>query len=226
MTYYTVNGDFGGVMFDSTKSVLEQVDYLKGVLQRHPSRTTNEHKICIITNDPAKYQTIDGVVARKPDAVQGQEFDYVIIESKLGARNGEHDMFSELKDLYTLTQRASRGVIINGSSKIAKSVVDQSSNIDITLDPQQIKHFIEWKRTLYSKITDQDVPYRNISEENTPGDSDGPNPSPNSGDDQGPPPSPDDASKQDTKIKRKSFGTPEKVTSADSYVDGKHFHNW
>ena len=144
LTYYTIGGDFGGVMFDTTKSVLEQIDYLKGVLQKHPSHTNNEHKICIITNDPAKYQTIDGVVARRPDAVQGQEFDYVIIESKLGVKkDGSYDMFSELKDLYTLTQRASRGVIINGSSKIAKSVVDQSANINIALDPQQIKHFIE-----------------------------------------------------------------------------------
>lgn len=211
-------------MFDTTKSVLEQIEYLKGVLQKHPSGTNNEHKICIITNDPSKYQTITGVVARKPEAVQGQEFDYVIIESKLGVKNNDYDMFSELKDLYTLTQRASKGVIINGSSKIAKSVVDQSANIDITLNPQQIKHFIEWKRELYSKITDQDVPYRNISEENTPGESDGPQPSPNSGDSQGPPPPPGDTKASSTKADRKSFGTPEKVKSGDHYVDGRQFY--
>lgn len=209
-------------MFDTQRSVLDQINYLKGVLQTHPSTTNNEHKICVITDDPLKYQTIDGIVARRPDAVQGQEFDYVVIDSTLG-KSGNY--FDILKDLYTLSQRASKGVIVHGGTDIAKSRLNQMSNINIALDPNQIKNFIEWKKSLYSKVSDKTVAESKINTsqsedtklEDQQGDQGGSS-------DNNTPPTPQPQGDDDPKIKRKEFGERKKVTSSHVYVSGKSFY--
>ena len=82
-------------------------------------------------------------------SILSNEFDYVVIDSTLG-KSGNY--FDILKDLYTLSQRASKGVIVHGGTDIAKSRLNQMSNINIALDPNQIKNFIEWKKRTNKRL--------------------------------------------------------------------------
>ena len=77
--------------------------------------------VCIIT-DKDVYNA-SGVDVKHPIEVQGREYDYVIID--LSPNNA----FTTLRNLYTLTQRSTKGTIIVGEHAGLgfKSVLDQSS---------------------------------------------------------------------------------------------------
>jgi hypothetical protein len=246
LKYFETDGNFGGAVVNTQRSVVEDVNFLKGVLSKHPSKTNNPNKICIITENPTKHHTIEGVVVRRPDEVQGEEFDYVILDYTLGNMSEGKTKFDQLKDLYTLTQRASRGVILKQTSNILTTIVDNSTSVDIALNPQQIQHFIDWKKSYYSHVGDEIISTRDLQDKtskpqpadptsgNTPKESDDGTSSmfdydfgdfeedsdgQNTDDD-------NTSSTPNPKIEAQSFGTPKKMSGSSIFVNGKRFYEW
>ena len=182
-------------------------------MDRYPSTDkSGKNKICIVADKVSDFQSIEGVDVITPDKVQGSEYDFVIIESGLGKR-GNGGAYSAVKDLYTLSQRATRGVIVASEAKaFARSIEDPSSAIDIRLSDEQIKKFIEWKKKLYSKISDEVVDGRVVNVDRTPTPSPTPNPNP---------PTP-----KEKDIQYKEFGEKKSIEIGTKRCASKYFYEW
>lgn len=135
-----------------------------------------------------------------------------------------------MKDLYTLSQRATRGVIVASESKaFARSIEDPSSAIDIRLSDEQIKKFIEWKKKLYSKISDETVDGRvvNVDREPAPNPNPSPNPSENSDDhEENPTPQPNPPTPKEKDIQYKEFGEKKSIEIGTKRCTSKYFYEW
>ena len=116
---------------------------------------------------------------------------------------------------------------VMGRAQADNAWITIMSNINIALDPNQIKNFIEWKKSLYSKVLDKTVAESKINTsqsegtelEDQQGDQGGSS-------DNNTPPTPQPQGDDDPKIKRKEFGERKKLTSSHVYVSGKYFYKW
>ena len=99
----------------------------------------------------------DGVEKIDASKAQGGEWDYVVIDKKW-ATDSKYDT---LRDLYTLTQRSTKGTVIVNNG--LKSVLPVSSKQDATaaepmsLNPTDLQEFINWKKdSLGGYVMDMD----------------------------------------------------------------------
>lgn len=99
----------------------------------------------------------DGVEKIDASKAQGGEWDYVVIDKKW-ATDSKYDT---LRDLYTLTQRSTKGTVIVNNG--LKSVLPVSSKQDVTaaepmsLNPTDLQEFINWKKnSLGGYVMDMD----------------------------------------------------------------------
>lgn len=80
------------------------------------------------------------------DKAQGGEWDYVIIDKKWNT-DSKYDV---LRDVYTLTQRSTKGtIIVNNGLKFALSVTSTSNPTaaePMSLDSKDLKEFVQWKK--------------------------------------------------------------------------------
>lgn len=137
--YFESSFIFGGEKIIKEDEVFSHIEKLK----QHSS------DIAIITDNPKKYNTTQGVKIVPLSSVQGDEFDYIIIDKNFrltneGKSRGE---FYKLKDLYTLTQRSKKGSIIvsRGLGNTISSKQDSTSSGNIEMPESQIQDFKEWR---------------------------------------------------------------------------------
>ena len=140
---------FGGEKIVPEKDILSYIDKFKRLSE----------DIAVITDKPEKYNTIKGVKVVALNSVQGDEFDYVIIDKNFGLDDtgkGRGDYY-KLKDLYTLSQRSRRGTIIinSGLGDIFKSKLDQTSAGNIEIPQSQIMDFKEWRASLLGAVPNE-----------------------------------------------------------------------
>ena len=113
LKYFETTETFGGEKFiNSSDEVPKIVEKL--------SKLSND--IAIITDNPAKYTAINNVKVVGLDSVQGDEFEFAIIDKSWKDTSRHHSL--TLKDLYTLTQRSTKGTII----------VDNGISLDLKLN--------------------------------------------------------------------------------------------
>lgn len=129
--YYETPQSFGGEKFVFESDIPSHIESLRKL----------SSDVVVITDNVAKYKTL-GIKAIHFSKVQGQEFDYVIID-----KDFEGSKYLTLKDIYTLTQRSRKGTIIarRGNVSDYTSVLDQTSSGNIEIDPEQIQLFKEWR---------------------------------------------------------------------------------
>ena len=128
LKYFETTETFGGEKFinssDEVPKIVEKLSKLSS-------------DIAIITDNPAKYTAINNVKVVGLDSVQGDEFEFAIIDKSWKDTSGKH--YLTLKDLYTLTQRSTKGTIIvdNGVSLDLKlnTINDMTSAGSIEVSP-------------------------------------------------------------------------------------------
>ena len=146
--YFESNNAFGGEKYIPREVVNQYIDKLKQL-----------GSICIIT-DKDIYNA-SGVDVKRPHEVQGREYDYVIID--LPSDNA----FKTLRNLYTLTQRSTKGTILVGEQTNLgfKSVLDPSSANSLDIPETSKEDFKQWKNKSLDGIPMEyiDVPTFNTS---------------------------------------------------------------
>ena len=146
--YFEGSFIFGGEKIIKEDEVFSHIEKLK----QHSS------DIAIITDNPKKYNTTQGVKIVSLNSVQGDEFDYIIIDKNFGLTNEgkSRGEFYKLKDLYTLTQRSRKGSIIvsRGLGNTISSKQDSTSSGNIEMPESQIQDFKEWRINAIPDITE------------------------------------------------------------------------
>lgn len=146
--YFESSFIFGGEKIIKEDEVFSHIEKLK----QHSS------DIAIITDNPKKYNTTQGVKIVPLNSVQGDEFDYIIIDKNFGLTNEgkSRGEFYKLKDLYTLTQRSKKGSIIvsRGLGNTISSKQDSTSSGNIEMPESQIQDFKEWRINAIPDITE------------------------------------------------------------------------
>lgn len=146
--YFESSFIFGGEKIIKEDEVFSHIEKLK----QHSS------DIAIITDNPKKYNTTQGVKIVPLSSVQGDEFDYIIIDKNFGLTNEgkSRGEFYKLKDLYTLTQRSKKGSIIvsRGLGNTISSKQDSTSSGNIEMPESQIQDFKEWRINAIPDITE------------------------------------------------------------------------
>lgn len=130
--------------------------------------------VVIITDDPSKYSTVKNVKVVGIDSVQGDEFEYVIIDKDWTVTpSGEvADNYKRLKDLYTLTQRSTRGTVFTGNgisdalNLSTESDLTSAGNIEVS--ENQIKDFKDWRLDLLSNLPQENIDINVDSQETVP----------------------------------------------------------
>lgn len=155
LKYFETTETFGGEKFiNSSDEVPKIVEKL--------SKLSND--IAIITDNPAKYTAINNVKVVGLDSVQGDEFEFAIIDKSWKDTSGKH--YLTLKDLYTLTQRSTKGTIIvdNGISLDLKlnTINDMTSAGSIEVSPEQISDFKDW-RTKLLENSPESIDYEEVN---------------------------------------------------------------
>lgn len=150
LKYFEDTDTFGGEKIVPENDVLNHIDKLK--------RLSDD--VAIITDHPEKYNTVNGVKIVPLNSVQGDEFDYVIIDKSFdldenGAGRGD---YYKLKDIYTLTQRSRKGTVIvdTGLNNIT-SKLDQTSSGSIEMPQSQIDKFKNWRLDLLANISNETI---------------------------------------------------------------------
>lgn len=117
--------------------------------------------IAIITDKPEKYNTVKGVKVVALNSVQGDEFDYVIIDKNFGLddSNRSRGDYYKLKDLYTLSQRSRKGTVIvnSGLGDNFTSKLDPTSIGNIEMPQSQITDFKNWRTSLLDRIPSETI---------------------------------------------------------------------
>lgn len=144
---------FGGEKIVPQDTILQYVDKLKRI----------SDDIAIITDRPDRYNTVKGVKVVPLNSVQGDEFDYVIIDKNFGlddAGKGRGDYY-KLKDLYTLSQRSRKGTIISNSGlgDTFESRLDTTSAGNIEMPQSQVDDFKNWRSSLIDNISSEHIPW-------------------------------------------------------------------
>lgn len=137
--YFESSFIFGGEKIIKEDEIFSHIEKLKQY----------SSDIAIITDNPKKYNTTKGVKIVPLNSVQGDEFDYIIIDKNFGLTNEgkSRGEFYKLKDLYTLTQRSKKGSIIvsRGLGNTISSKQDSTSSGNIEMPESQIQDFKEWR---------------------------------------------------------------------------------
>lgn len=127
-------GNLYGEKFISKDQLTFYINRLKGFVK-------DPKKIAFITSDDI---TIDGVTVIKPQNAQGGEWEYVIIDKKWSSSR-----YDKLRDLYTLTQRSTKGTVIvdNGISNDLniKKLSTPTAAERMELNKDDKKEFMDWK---------------------------------------------------------------------------------
>lgn len=140
----------GNMFVEDDTDILNWVDTLN---------KTSKKDFLFITDNPDKWKSklpdnVQGKILT-PEKVQGLEATYVIVDVNWKGRSGDH-IYNELRDLYTLSQRAGYGAIIknngikdrlnitNLSDKLYKNVVEISE--------KQQKEFKAWREDALSNL--------------------------------------------------------------------------
>lgn len=149
--YFEDSSIFGGEKIVPEGDILRYIDQLKKL----------SDDVAIITDKPEKYNTIKGIKVVALNSVQGDEFDYVIIDKNFGLDDtgkGRGDYY-KLKDLYTLSQRSRKGTIIvnSGLGDIFTSKLDQTSAGNIEIPQSQIVDFKNWRTDLLEKVPSETI---------------------------------------------------------------------
>lgn len=111
--------------------------------------------VCIVTDEPSKYSQYvqDGIQVRKIEDVQGDEFDYIIVDSDFSK-----DSLVQLKSFYTLSQRSKKGSVFNSFSlRVFKNTVGESGKI--SMDESQKEKSRKWKIDSLKKIPTKEIQF-------------------------------------------------------------------
>lgn len=145
--YFEDPNTFGGTKIISSNSINEEIVKLKKL----------SNNIAIISDTPAKYISTGITVFDSKTIVQGDEFDYMIIDKPFGKDNNNkfRSNYDKLKDIYTLTQRTKKGTIIirRELSNQITSHNDPTSSGNLELDESQINTFKEWRLSALSGLS-------------------------------------------------------------------------
>lgn len=141
LKYFETAESFGG------EKIIKSSDEIPKIVEKL-SKISDD--VAIITDNPAKYTAINNAKVIGLDSVQGDEFEFAIIDKNWNSTAGSE--YLTLKDLYTLTQRSTKGTIIvdGGISDYLKidSVSDVTSAGNIEVSQNQIKDFKDWRTNL------------------------------------------------------------------------------
>lgn len=149
--YFEDSGTFGGEKIVPEGDILRYIEQFK--------RLSGD--VAVITDNPEKYNVIKGVKVVALNSVQGDEFDYVVIDKNFGLDDtgkGREDYY-KLKDLYTLSQRSRKGTIIvnSGLGDIFTSKLDQTAAGNIEMPESQITDFRNWRTSLLEGIPSETI---------------------------------------------------------------------
>lgn len=159
LEYYENNNTFVGEKIVDTNDQL--LDYINKL-----SHLSND--IAIITDNPKKYTGLpQNAKVINLDAVQGSEFDYVVIDKEW--RNKAQE-WGTLRNLYTLTQRSTLGSVILDSNKYLRNTLnittqfDETVNNNIEIKQNDIDAFKNWRLRSLLNIESNPV-YSNLTYE-------------------------------------------------------------
>ena len=161
--YYLENGTFTGDMLSNTLTN-EQIGLLNGSIGYIGEETDEIYQ-------KLKNSGKNVSKALSPKDVQGQEFDYIIVNKdwKFDSPNrkgsNEFKLFQYMQDLYTMITRSRKGSIIidNGlSENIGGNKQENYTTDAITLNPQSISEFT---KTKLDELNSMDLTPRNLTQE-------------------------------------------------------------
>lgn len=167
--YYSENGEFTGDMISDTLTD-EQLQTLNGSIGYVGSDADEIYQ-------KLKNSGKEVSKALSPKDIQGQEFDYIIVnrnwkaDSEERNKKGEHEefkLFQYMQDLYTMITRSRKGSIIidNGlSSSIEGNKQENYTTNAITLNPQSIEEFT---KTKLEELNSLDLTPRNLTNNEEP----------------------------------------------------------
>lgn len=149
--YFEDETVFGGEKIVPNEAIQSYIDKFK--------RLSDD--IAVITDKPEKYNTIKGIKVVPLNSVQGDEFDFVIIDKNFGlddSGKGRGDYY-KLKDLYTLSQRSRKGTVISnvGLGETFSSKLDQTSSGNIEMPKSQIDDFKNWRVDLIDQVPSDNI---------------------------------------------------------------------
>ena len=149
--YFEDTNAFGGEKIVPESDIQKHIQKLKKL----------SDDIAIITDKPEKYNSFQGVKVVSLNSVQGDEFDYVIIDKNFGLDDTgkSRGEYYKLKDLYTLTQRSRKGTIIinNGIGDFYISKLDNTSRGNIEMPQTQISDFKNWRINLLENLSNERI---------------------------------------------------------------------
>ena len=161
--YYLENGIFTGDMLSNTLTN-EQLEVLNGSIGYIGEETDEIYQ-------KLKNSGKNVSKALSPKDVQGQEFDYIVINkdwkfnSQERKGSNEFKLFQYMQDLYTMITRSRKGSIIidNGlSENIAGNKQENYTTDAITLNPQSISEFTKAK---LDELNSMDLTPRNLTQD-------------------------------------------------------------
>lgn len=161
--YYLENGTFTGDILSNTLTN-EQLEVLNGSIGYIGEETDEIYQ-------KLKNSGKNVSKALSPKDVQGQEFDYIIVNKnwKFDSPNrkgsNEFKLFQYMQDLYTMITRSRKGSIIidNGLSENINGNKQENYTTDaITLNPQSIEEFTKAK---LDELNSMDLTPRNLNQE-------------------------------------------------------------
>lgn len=142
--YFDDGNNFGG------EKIILQSDVRKWY--NRLSKLSNK-VVIIIGEDKRDYNDLDPNVIKTAEEIQGDEYDYVIIDKTF---TNDYD---QLKDIYTLTQRSKKGTLIVGGSlgNLYKDKLDNSSSGSIVISQSQLDEYKNEKLNVWNKIPTQKI---------------------------------------------------------------------
>lgn len=161
--YYLENGTFTGDMLSNTLTN-EQIQLLNGSIGYIGEETDEIYQ-------KLKNSGKNISKALSPKDVQGQEFDYIIVNkdwkfnSPERKGSNEFKLFQYMQDLYTMITRSRKGSIIIDNSlseNIAGNKQENYTTDAITLNPQSISEFTKAK---LDELNSMDLTPRNLTQE-------------------------------------------------------------
>lgn len=153
LKYFEGKNTFGG-----EKMILE-TDVIKWANKL--AKISND--VAIITDNPTKYSTVKNVKVIGINSVQGDEFEYVIIDKNwtVTPSGKVANTYERLKDLYTLTQRSTKGTVFvaNGIEDTLNlgTELDLTSAGNIEVSDTQISSFKNWRLDLLSNLSNEAI---------------------------------------------------------------------
>lgn len=183
LKYFESENSFGGERIVDSKDIDSYIEKIKSILGDKRDEKGFLIGAVIVTDNPNKYAN-SGIKTIDPKSVQGDEFEYVIIDKdfRLDKSGERQSVYQKVKDLYTLTQRSTQGTIIvdKGLSDVEiKLENDQSSSNKFVMDQEHINKFKEFRLNSLNVIETSDINIdndvnANDEDEDNNGDNNGP----------------------------------------------------